>query len=101
MINYTVIQSIFLAVLVTDVHKAAELFSKRNKNAFRAVDYQLRPAHTVCGLQIADFYAGAVRKMFLDSVNGLESNLSSPYDRLQHQISLEDYIDLESQKAEP
>jgi hypothetical protein len=53
------------------------------------------------GLQIADFYAGAVRKMFLDSVNGLESNLSSPYDRLQHQISLEDYIDLESQKAEP
>ena len=79
---------------LAEIHKAIELFSKR-KHEFRAVDYQLKPAHTVCGLQLADFYAGTVRKMFLDSLDGLDTHLSSPYDLVQHQISLEDFIDLE------
>jgi hypothetical protein len=79
---------------LAEVHKAAELFSKR-KHVFRAVDYDLKQAHTVGGLQLADFYAGTVRKMFLDTLAGLETHLSSPYDRVQHQISLEDFIDLE------
>jgi hypothetical protein len=77
-----------------EVRKAAELYSKRH-HSFRAVDYQLKPAHSLCGLQLADFYAGTVRKMFLDSLSGLETHLSSPYDRVQHQIILEDLIDLE------
>lgn len=80
---------------LAEVRKAAELFSVRNKHVFRAVDYQLKPAHTVCGLQLADFYAGAVRKMLLESLTGRASHLSSPYDRVQHQIRLEDFIDLE------
>ena len=80
---------------LAEVRKSPELFSKRHNHVFRAVDYQLKPAHTVCGLQLADFYAGTVRKMFLDSLDGLETHLSSPYDRVLHQISLEDFIDLE------
>jgi Protein of unknown function (DUF3800) len=79
---------------LSEVDKATELFSKRNKQ-FRSVNYELKPAHSVCGLQLADFYAGTVRKMYLDSLAGLEVHLSSPYDLVQHQISLEDFIDLE------
>jgi hypothetical protein len=79
---------------LSEVNKATELFSRRNKQ-FRSVSYELKPAHSVCGLQLADFYAGTVRKMFLDSLAGLEIHLSSPYDLVQHQISLEDFIDLE------
>lgn len=79
---------------LSEVHKATELFSKRNQT-FRSVAYKLKPAHTVCGLQLADFYAGTVRKMFLNSLTGLETHLSTPYDRVKHQISLEDFIDIE------
>ncbi|MCA9801756.1 MAG: DUF3800 domain-containing protein [Cyanobacteria bacterium HKST-UBA02] len=79
---------------LSDVNKAAELFSKRNKKVFRVIEYQLRPAHSVCGLQLADFYAGTVRKMLIDSMNGIEAELSSPFDLVQHQINLEDFIDL-------
>ncbi len=71
------------------------LFSRRKRNAFRQVGYQLKPAHLVCGLQLADFYAGTVRKMFIDGLHGVESHLSSPYDHVRHQISLEDFIDIE------
>lgn len=77
-----------------EVDKAAKLFSDRNKNVFRTVDYQLKPAQSVCGLQLADFYAGTVRKMYLDTHSGLKADLSSPYDQVQHQITLENFIDL-------
>lgn len=79
---------------IADVRKAAELYSKRH-HTFRTVDYELKPANTVSGLQLADFYAGTVRKMFLDSLAGLETHLSSPYAQVHHQIRLEDFIDLE------
>lgn len=79
---------------LAEVRKGAEAFSKR-KHVFRTVGYELKPAHTVCGLQLADFYAGAVRKMFLDSLDGLDFELSSPYDQVKHQISLEEFIDIE------
>lgn len=78
-----------------NVRRTAELFSKRNKSVFRYVEYHLEPAQTVYGLQLADFYAGTVRKMFLDSLEGLESHLSSPYDQVKHQIIWENYIELE------
>jgi hypothetical protein len=80
---------------LAQVCKSAELLSKRNKHVFRVVDYQLKPAQSVCGLQLSDFYAGTVRKMFLDSLTDVVSHLSSPYSQVQHQISLEDFTDLE------
>jgi hypothetical protein len=80
---------------LAEIEKSAKLFSKRNKQVFRQIDYELKPAQSVCGLQLADFYAGTVRKMFIDSLTGLEGHLSSPYSQVQHQISLEDFIDLE------
>ncbi len=84
---------------ITKIKQAAELYSKRNQNVFRKVEYYVKPANTVPGLQLADFYAGAVRKMFLDCLNGLESHLSDPYRQIQHQIALENYIDLEKTKS--
>jgi hypothetical protein len=79
---------------LAEIRKSAELFSKR-RQIFRAVEFQLKPARTVCGLQLADFYAGTVRKMLLDSLDALEPDLSRPYDQVRHQISLEDFIDIE------
>jgi hypothetical protein len=75
--------------------KVAELYSKRNKHVFRAISYELKPAQSVGGLQLADFYAGCVRKMFMDSLDGLEAHSSNPYNQLRHQIRLEDFIDTE------
>jgi hypothetical protein len=80
---------------LAEVGKATDLFSKRNKKVFRNVGYQLKSAQSVCGLQLADFYAGAVRKMFLDMLNGMDAHLSNPYKQVRHQIRLEEFIDLE------
>ncbi|MFA6555280.1 MAG: hypothetical protein WCT03_02570 [Candidatus Obscuribacterales bacterium] len=76
-----------------DLNKVVETFEKREKT-FRAVDFSLKSAQTNRGLQLADFYAGSVRKMLLDTLDGLTPNSSSPYNQIQHQIRLEDYIDL-------
>jgi hypothetical protein len=78
-----------------DVRKVVDLYIKRS-GTFRTVDMELRSAQTSQGLQLADFYAGAVRKMYLDGLNhGLNPDQSGPYERVKHQISLEDYIGLE------
>jgi len=80
---------------LTEVGHAASLFSKRNKHAFRAVHCELKSAQSVRGLQLADFYAGTVRKMYLEHLAGLESSLSCPYDLVQHQMRLEDFVSIE------
>lgn len=78
---------------LADLFKVVESFHKREKS-YRAVEFCLKSAQTNRGLQLADFYAGSVRKMLLDSLDGLTANLSCPYNQIQHQIRLEDYIDI-------
>ncbi|MDP3507585.1 MAG: DUF3800 domain-containing protein [Candidatus Melainabacteria bacterium] len=77
---------------LADLFKVVESFHKREK-IYRSVDFTLKSAQTNRGLQLADFYAGSVRKMLLDSLEGLTSDSSSPYSQIQHQIRLDDYID--------
>ena len=80
--------------LFGDLGKTVELYRRRT-GAYRSVGFELKSAQTVRGLQIADFYAGTVRKMWLEGLQGLESKASAPYRHVEHQIRLENYIDLE------
>jgi hypothetical protein len=80
--------------LFADLQKTVETFRKR-KNTFRTATFELRSAQSLRGLQLADFYAGTVRKMWLESATGIESRVCSPYRYIEHQIRLEDYIDLD------
>lgn len=66
-----------------DLAKAVDLFCKRKK-VHRAVSYELKSAHLSSGLQLADFYAGTVRKMLLGSMTGLTADCCTPYDQVQH-----------------
>lgn len=75
-----------------EVGKAVLLFRQRQK-AYRKVDMQLKPAHQIRGLQLADFYAGSGRKMLLERLDGSEG-ASSPYDQVEHQVRWQDYLDL-------
>lgn len=83
----------YKAQLFSELQRTVEVFQKR-KSVFRPVQFELRSAQSLRGLQIADFYAGAVRKMLIESATGVDNNLCSPYQYVQHQINLEDYIDL-------
>lgn len=80
--------------LFDDLDKTVELFRRRTGH-FRKVTFELKSAQSQRGLQIADFYAGTVRKMWLESMTGVETHLCAPYRHMQHQIKLEDYFELE------
>ena len=84
----------YKAGLLADLDKIVELFRRRT-GTFRKVTYELKSAQSQRGLQIADFYAGTVRKMWLESMTGVESHLCAPYKHVQHQIKLEEYFELE------
>jgi hypothetical protein len=84
----------YKTALFADLEKTVELFRRRT-GVFRKVTFELRSAQSLRGLQIADFYAGAVRKMWLESMTGVETHLCVPYRHVQHQIKLEDYFELE------
>jgi hypothetical protein len=77
-----------------DMRKSVKLFSQRNSE-YRNVEFKLKSAQQVRGLQLADFYAGSARKMLLDSLIGLEPSSSSPYHQLEHQIRWEEFIDFQ------
>jgi hypothetical protein len=77
-----------------DLDKTVELYRQRT-GTYRKVTYELKSAQTHRGLQLADFYAGTVRKMWLESKSGVETRLCTPYRHVEHQISLEDYCEFE------
>lgn len=83
----------YKSALFADLEKTVELFRRRT-GSFRKVDFELDSAQTLRGLQIADFYAGAVRKMWLESMTGTDTHLCAPYRHIQHQVKLEDYFEL-------
>jgi len=82
----------YQAALYADLAKTIELFRKRT-GPFRKVTIQLRSAQTNQGLQIADFYAGTVRKMWLEIKMGIEADQSAPYKHVKNQIKLESFVD--------
>lgn len=84
----------YKTALFADLEKTVELFRRRT-GTFRKVNFELKSAQSLRGLQIADFYAGAVRKMWLESMTGVETHLCAPYRHVQHQIKLEEYFELE------
>jgi len=84
----------YRAALFADLDKTVELYKQRT-GKYRKVTYELKSAQTHRGLQLADFYAGTVRKMWLESKSGVETHLCSPYKHVQHQIQLEDYFEFE------
>ena len=81
----------YKTALFEDLQKTVDLFRRRT-GTFRKVTFELNSAQSLRGLQIADFYAGAVRKMWLESNTGVETHLCAPYRLVQHQIKLEDYF---------
>lgn len=82
----------YQAKLFADLGKTVSLHKKRTGN-YRNVRFELKSAQTVRGLQLADFYAGTVRKMWLEGLQGFEANNSMPFRHLEHQITLKTYID--------
>jgi hypothetical protein len=84
----------YRTIFFSDLQKTVDLYRRRS-GQFRAVDFDLKSTKTVRGLQLADFYAGTVRKMWLESSNGAETHVCTPYRHVQNQITLENYIDLE------
>lgn len=84
----------YRTALFADLAKTVDLFRRRT-GTFRKVSFELKSAQSQRGLQIADFYAGAVRKMWLETMTGVESHLCKPYRHIQHQIKLEDFFELE------
>ncbi len=84
----------YKAGLFADLEKTVDLYYRRT-GIFRKVTFELKSAQSHRGLQIADFYAGAVRKMWLESITGVETQLCAPYRLVQHQIKLEDYFELD------
>jgi hypothetical protein len=77
---------------ISDISKAVEEFRKRKK-IYRSVIYELQSAELNRGLQLADFYAGTVRKMYLSTFDGVKPEVCSPYNQVQHQITIDDYLE--------
>lgn len=77
-----------------DLSKVVTLYRQRT-GIYRKVAFELKSAQTHRGLQIADFYAGTVRKMWLESRTGVEPHLCAPYKHVEHQLQLEDYFEFE------
>jgi hypothetical protein len=85
--------------LFGDLDDTVFLFRSRS-GQYRDVNYHLKSARTMRGLQLADFYAGTVRKMWIEGLNGQEARMSAPYSQLTHQLTLEDYCEPEKTKGE-
>jgi hypothetical protein len=83
---------IYKGKLFADLDKTVELYRRRT-GVYRKVGFELNSAQIVRGLQLADFYAGTVRKMWLEGLQGREAKASAPYRQIEHQITLADYID--------
>jgi hypothetical protein len=82
----------YAETFLAELRNCAELFCRRKK-LYRSIDYELRSAQQVRGLQLADFYAGAGRKFLLDSLSDSGFRSRNPFDRIEHQILWADYVD--------
>lgn len=79
--------------LFSELRKIVDEFHRRF-GVFRHVEFELKSANNVRGLQLADFYAGTVRKMWLESSGqGVEVKACNPYCHLEHQITLTHFLD--------
>jgi hypothetical protein len=71
--------------LCSEIASVTDLFSKRNRGAFRKVSCSIASAN-IKGIQLADFYAGSTRRMILALDGNQEPENSSPFEHLEKQI---------------
>lgn len=71
--------------LCTEIESVSKLYSHRHQGKFRKVSCTVASAK-VKGIQLADFYAGATRRMIMSLERGTERGSSAPFNHLENQI---------------
>ena len=71
--------------LCAEIESVSKLYAQRHKGKFRKVSCSVASAR-VKGIQLADFYAGATRRMVISLEKGAEKGSSAPFNHLESQI---------------